>query len=182
MKRFLIFLLKPLSFLPAILMVYVIFSFSSQDGVTSGQLSYRVTKEIVTIGGEILGKGWEEWEIESQVEKYHFYVRKLGHMTEYFFLAVAIAFPLYVYGLRGFPLLLMAGLLCFGIASLDEYYQNHIAGRGPSKRDVLIDCIGAFFGIIVVRIICWTALSGSRRRARIAKRQIKKKSSSYEQW
>ena len=32
-------LLKPLSFLPAILMMYVIFSFSSADGVESSDLS-----------------------------------------------------------------------------------------------------------------------------------------------
>lgn len=176
MKRVIIFLLKPLSFLPAILMVYIIFSFSSQDGITSSQLSYKVTKGIVTIGAEILDRDLNEYEIEIYIDKYHFYVRKLGHMTEYFFLAVAIAFPFYVYGLRGFPLLLVAGILCFGIASLDEYYQSHVAGRGPSKRDVLIDCIGAFFGIMVVRIVCWTALSGSRRRARVAARRAKKKS------
>ena len=175
MKQVLLFLIKPLSFLPALLMIYLIFSFSSQDGVTSGQLSYYVTKEIVTIGGEILDKGWENWEIEQQVEKYHGLVRKLGHVTEYFFLAVAIAFPFYVYGLRGFPLLIVAGLLCLGVASADEYYQGTVAGRGPSKRDVGIDMIGAFFGIIVVRIICWTALSGSRRRARAAERRAKAK-------
>ena len=168
MKSVLLFLLKPLSFLPAIFMVYIIFTFSSMDGANSSQLSYYVTKEIVTVGGEIFDKGWNEYEIETRIDKYHGYVRKIAHMAEYFFLAVAIAFPLYVYGLRGFPLLLVAGILCFGIASLDEYYQGSIAGRGPSKKDVLIDMIGAFFGIIVVRIVCWTALSGSRRRARKA--------------
>ena len=170
MKHVLILLLKPLSFLPAILMVYIIFSFSSQDGATSSELSYYVTKEIVTIGGEILDRGWNDYEIEIQVERYHGYVRKLAHMAVYFCLAIAISFPLYVYGLRGFPLLLVAGILCLGIASLDEYYQGSVVGRGPSKRDVAIDMVGAFFGIIVVRIVCWTALSGSRRRARKAQK------------
>ena len=170
MKQVLLFLLKPLSFLPAVLMVYIIFSFSSMDGASSSNLSYYVTKEIVTIGGEILDKGWSDYEIEIQIERYHGYVRKLAHMAEYFFLAVAIAFPFYVYGLRGFPLLIVAGLLCLGVASLDEIYQGSIAGRGPSKKDVAIDMIGSFAGIIVVRIVCWTMLSGSRRRARKAAR------------
>ena len=56
MKRLIIFLLKPLSFLPALLMMYVIFSFSSQSGQVSGELSYKVSYHIVTIGAEILDK------------------------------------------------------------------------------------------------------------------------------
>lgn len=176
MKSVLLFLLKPLSFLPAVFMVYIIFSFSSMEGVNSSQLSYYVTKEIVSVGGEIFDKGWHEYDVELRIDKYHGYVRKIAHMVEYFFLAVAIAFPLYVYGLRGFPLLLFAGVICLGIASLDEYYQGSVAGRGPSKKDVLIDMIGAFFGIVVVRIVCWTALSGSRRRARKAKKRQTKNS------
>ena len=40
-------LLKPLSFLPAILMMYVIYSFSAQTGEVSGQLSYKISYKIV---------------------------------------------------------------------------------------------------------------------------------------
>ena len=77
-------------------------------------------------------------------------------MTEYFALAVAVAFPLYVYGLRGILLMVVAGLFCVAFACGDEYHQSYIAGRSPSKRDVLIDSVGIFFGIILVRIIGWT--------------------------
>jgi len=160
MKRLIIFLLKPLSFLPAILMMYVIFTFSSQSGEMSGNLSYKVSYHIVTIGSKILNKDISDHGVDYYIEKIHTPVRKAAHMSEYFFLAVAIAFPFYVYGLRGFPLLIVAGLICFAFACGDEYHQSFVAGRGPSKRDVAIDCIGAFFGIIVVRIVCWTALLG----------------------
>lgn len=173
MKNFILFLLKPLSFLPAIIMMYVIFTFSSQPGDVSGRLSYRVSYEIVTVGAKLLDKDISEKGVDYYIDKIHFYVRKLAHMAEYFFLAVAISFPLYVYGLRGFPLLLVAGLICFGVACADEYYQSTIDGRGPSKRDVAIDCVGAFFGITLVRIICYTALlgtSGRKKRRRRKKR------------
>ena len=48
-------LLKPLSFLPALCLMYMIFSFSAQDGATSSQLSYKVSYTIVETGGKILG-------------------------------------------------------------------------------------------------------------------------------
>lgn len=175
MKRFIIFLLKPLSFLPAILILYLIFTFSAQTGHASSHLSHKISHHVVTIGAKVMNKDFSEAEIKHYVEKLHMPIRKLAHMTEYFFLAVAVAFPLYVYGLRGFPLLLLAGLLCVGAAALDEYHQSFVAGRGPSIRDVMIDSIGIFFGIILVRFICWTALSGSRRR----ERRIQKKRSQH---
>ena len=45
--KILITLLKPLSFLPALLMMYIIFSFSAQPGEVSGNLSYKVSYKIV---------------------------------------------------------------------------------------------------------------------------------------
>lgn len=148
--------LKPLSFLPAIIMMYLIFTFSSQDGVTSAQLSYKVSYKIIETGGELLGADFEPWEIDNLATRFHGAVRKIAHMTEYFALAVAVAFPLYVYGLRGILLMLVAGFFCVAFACGDEYHQSYIAGRGPSKRDVLIDSFGVFWGIILVRIVGWT--------------------------
>ena len=117
--------------------------------------------QIVTVGAKILDKDLSVNGVDYYIDKIHVYVRKLAHMAVYFCLAVAISFPLYVYGLRGFPLLIVAGLICFGFACTDEYHQSLVAGRGPSKRDVAIDCVGAFFGITLVRIVCYTALLGS---------------------
>lgn len=149
-------LLKPLSFLPAICLMYMIFTFSAQDGVTSSQLSYKVSHKVVEVGGEILGADFEPWEIDSLATRFHGAIRKIAHMTEYFALAIAVSFPLYVYGLRGVLLMLVAGAFCVAFACGDEYHQAYVAGRGPSKRDVLIDSFGVFWGIVLVRIIGWT--------------------------
>lgn len=149
-------LLKPLSFLPAIFIMYMIFTFSAQDAVTSAELSYKVSYKIVEVSGEILDAELQPWEIESYAQRFHGPIRKIAHMTEYFALAVAMSFPLYVYGLRGIWLMIVAGFLCVGFACADEYHQSQVAGRMPSKKDVAIDSFGIFWGIILVRIVGWT--------------------------
>ena len=154
-KKTLRFILKPLSFVPAVFVRYMIFRLSAQDGAASSQLSYRVSAKIVVTADKLLDKNLSDEQMKQYVQKIHFYVRKLGHITEYFILAVTVAFPLYVYGIRGFALVIVAGLFCVGFAAFDEYHQSFVAGRGPSARDVAIDSIGIFTGIFLVRIVGW---------------------------
>ena len=149
-------LLKPLSFIPALLLMYMIFSFSSQTGEVSSQLSYKVSYKMVEAADYVFDANLEDWQIGEWANKIHFITRKLAHMTEYFALAVAVSFPLYVYGLHGILLMLVAGVICVGFACGDEYHQAFVAGRSPSVKDVCIDSVGVFFGIILVRIIGWT--------------------------
>lgn len=158
MKKLMITLLKPLSFLPAILMMYLIFTFSAQTGEVSGNLSYKISYQIVETKNEILGTNKSYDELYAEADSIHYYVRKAAHMTEYFLLAVAISFPLYVYRIRGFWLMFLAGIVCVGFAGFDEYHQSFVAGRGPSLKDVGIDSIGAFIGIFLVQVFCWSTL------------------------
>ena len=164
MKKLMITLLKPLSFLPAILMMYVIYSFSAQTGEVSGQLSYKISYKIVETKNQLLNENKSSAELAVSADTSHFYVRKAGHMTEYFLLAVAISFPLYVYGVRGIWLVILAGIICVGFAGLDEYHQSFVADRGPSLRDVGIDSIGALIGILVVQAFCWSTLHNPQKR------------------
>ena len=164
MKKLMITLLKPLSFLPAILMMYVIYSFSAQTGEVSGQLSYKISYKIVETKNQLLNENKSSAELAVSADTIHFYVRKAGHMTEYFLLAVAISFPLYVYGVRGIWLVILAGIICVGFAGLDEYHQSFVADRGPSLRDVGIDSIGALIGILMVQAFCWSTLHNPQTR------------------
>ena len=154
-KTILRMILKPLSFIPAILMMYLIFNFSAQDGTTSGNLSYKVSEIIIETSNEAFELNWTEQEQSYYIDRIHYPVRKLAHMTEYFLLAVSVSFPLYVYRVRGIWLLLLAGTICVGFACLDEYHQSFVAGRSPSKRDVMIDSIGIAIGVILVQIVCF---------------------------
>ena len=148
--------LKPLSFLPAILLMYVIYSFSAQEGEVSSQTSYKVSYTVVNTANNILDANLEPWQIEEYAVRFNGAIRKLAHMTEYFLLAIAVSFPLYVYGMHGILLMLVAGIFCVGFAAADEYHQMYVAGRAASVKDILIDSGGVFFGILVTRFIGWT--------------------------
>ena len=110
--------------------------------------------------------------MDSWAQRIHGVTRKLAHMTEYFALAIAVSFPLYVYGVHGILLMLLAGMICVGFAAGDEYHQSFISGRSPSVRDVGIDSFGIFWGIILVRIIGWT---GRKTIFRPRKKKVKTK-------
>ena len=171
MKKILIHLLKPLSFLPAIVMMYLIYSFSAQTGEVSGALSYEVSYQIVETKNELLSENKSYDELAYSASSIEFYVRKAAHMTEYCLLAIAISFPLSVYGVRGIWLILLAGVICVGFAGLDEYHQSFVAGRGPSVRDVGIDSIGVLIGILLVQAFCWSTLHNPSGKGRRKKRR-----------
>jgi len=165
----LIKLLKPLSFVPAIVMMYVIYSFSAQTGDESGQLSFKISYEIVEARDQLMNSGKNYDQLLFEADSIHYYVRKAAHMTEYFLLAISISFPLYVYGVRGIWLILLAGILSVGFAGVDEYHQSFVEARGPSVKDVLIDSCGAGLGILLVQAFCWSTLhtpKGRKKRRR----------------
>ena len=168
--KILITLLKPFSFAPAILLMILIYSFSAQTGDISGNLSYQISYTIVETKNEVLngGKGYEELAYEA--DGIHYYVRKAAHMTEYFLLAIAISFPLYVYGVRGIWLMILAGIVCVGFAGLDEYHQSFVGGRTPAVKDVCIDSTGALIGILLVQAFCWSVLNNPNKKKKKRKK------------
>ena len=182
--------LKPLSFIPAILLMYMIYTFSAQEGELSSSVSYKVSYHIVKAADYLLDTNLDEWEVQDYAVRMNGVTRKLAHMTEYFLLAVAVSFPLYVYGLHGILLLILAGGFCVAFACGDEYHQSFVAGRAASHKDVIIDSIGIFIGIILVRIIGWTGRhtvfkpvedDGYRRMSRREMKKIKKRQRQIEQ-
>ena len=154
-KQTLRFVLKPMSFVPAIIMMILIFNFSGQDADASSLLSYKVGVKVFSMANETLDRGWTQKQIEDLSLESQFYIRKTAHFTEYFLLGISVAFPLYVYGLRGIWLIIFAGGFCIAFAGLDEYHQSFVAGRSPQKRDVFIDSCGVLVGVILTRILCW---------------------------
>jgi VanZ family protein len=153
LKTFLRVVLKPMSFLPAFFMMYVIYYFSSQDGVTSAGLSLKVSVKVVELASRIFDHPLTHSELMQYADLIHFLIRKCAHVTLYFLLAISVSFPLYVYGLRGIWLMLVAGGFCIAFACGDEYHQSLVEGRGPSSKDVLIDSVGVVIGVLLVRIV-----------------------------
>ncbi|MGN1315003.1 MAG: VanZ family protein [Lachnospiraceae bacterium] len=155
LKKTLRYLLKPLSFLPALMMMYVIYSLSAQTGEVSGTLSYETSKTLVLAYNRILSRGYSNDILNLLIVQIHPLIRKLAHVGVYFGLAVTISFPLYVYRIRGFFLFITGGVFCVLFAFFDEYHQSFVAGRGPSLRDVGIDSIGILLGLIAAELICF---------------------------
>ncbi len=151
------YFIKPLSLLPAIAMMYIIFSLSAQDGAASSKLSYGVSHDFVSAVDRVLDLELTPKQINRCISRIHYYVRKLAHITEYFLLAVSISIPIYVYGIRGIWIILTSGILCIGFAALDEMHQLFVVGRGASVKDVLIDSFGSLLGIIFVRVFGYIA-------------------------
>ncbi|WP_242838258.1 VanZ family protein [Butyrivibrio proteoclasticus] len=137
-------------------MMCLIFSFSGQDADTSSELSFQVGIKVFSVANETFDKGWSSQKIEQLSEASQYYIRKTAHFTEYLILAITVAFPLYVFGIRGLWLVILAGSFCIAFAGLDEYHQSFVAGRSPQKKDVLIDSCGVIIGVIMTRIIGWT--------------------------
>ena len=81
MKKFFILLLKPLSFIPALCMMYLIFSFSGQSGEQSGALSQKISREIVVVADKALDKNLDETRIQYYTDKLEFPVRKAAHIS-----------------------------------------------------------------------------------------------------
>ena len=91
------------------------------------------------------------------INKYSFLIRKLAHFTEY----AALGFLLYgdfytsnsYFANKKKVVVCASWLLAIIYAATDELHQKFVAGRGPSIRDVMIDSMGALFGIIVFMLI-----------------------------
>ncbi len=104
----------------------------------------------------------------AALERAHFFIRKLAHVTEYAILALLI--------LRGLRILrarppgvwswsLAAWTLCASTAyaSTDEFHQLFVPSRGPSVHDVMLDSFGAAFGLLLA--FGWMRLDRARRPA-----------------
>lgn len=155
MKHDILTLIKPLSVLPVLFMLSVIFGFSAQTGEASGSLSYHISYQIVETCDRLFHLEMSETELDSHARAIEIPLRKTAHMAEYFVLTLTILLPLYVYGRRGASLFVTAALLGVGFACTDEFHQYFVSERSASIVDVGIDGIGVVCAIIAARVVGW---------------------------
>jgi VanZ family protein len=156
---------KPLSWLPAIIIMIMIYIFSSKPAAISGQSSLIVADYIYSayenITGHVkVGAG----RIDVLMILDHM-VRKGAHITEYALLSLAIAWPLWIsrFRLKGARLALITIGITVIYAVTDEYHQTFVPGRSGEIKDVLIDSIGACIGYLAFSIILAKYLKKSRK-------------------
>ena len=137
---------KILSFIPTLLLLFLIFGFSAQDGESSGSLSFQISLFLVKLASPLLPAAMSEEVLFERAELIHYFVRKAAHMTEYFLLALSLQLPLTAWFSKQFSLKLriftgFAATVLF--AALDEFHQSFVPGRSGNFTDVCIDSTGA---------------------------------------
>ena len=140
-------MVKSLSWVPAILLMALIFYFSQQPVIISNDLSMGITEPII----EIIEKATQIDNVSEDTINH--IVRKNAHFFLYFFLGIFVLIALKKSGVIGYRSIMIALLFSVIFAISDEVHQLFVEGRGASLKDVLIDSIGATIGILIVSII-----------------------------
>lgn len=139
--------MRYLSLLPMLIMMIVIFWFSSKPSNQSSEMSGTVVNEIIDLAEKIGGFSVEGEERIQWFEWIHTPIRKLGHLTEYTVFGMTVLFALVIIkGYKGFRLLLYGEGFCFLYAITDEFHQLFVPGRSAEIRDILIDAFGSLLG------------------------------------
>ncbi len=139
-----------------ILWMVVIFHFSNQPGVTSGELSSGVCDGLIAKVNQAFSLDWSSQMQQKIAQMIEFPVRKIAHMSEYALLALLLLMHLRAgkksKGTRKNDVL--AFLFTVVYAATDEFHQFFIPGRSAQVRDVLIDALGAILGLLLCYLTC----------------------------
>lgn len=142
------------SLIPVILVMAVIFYFSSQTAeastVTSGGFVETAMSYIVKIFGEISADAYEG--IEHTVT---FIVRKAAHFLE--FAALGFFAEIHLRTWLSRKTWLFSAVFSVLYACSDEIHQHFVSERAPRFLDVCVDSAGAFCAVAAVCIIVFIA-------------------------
>ncbi len=166
-----------------VLLYCLIFSFSEQDGDTSGGFSRMISEKCVEIWNAIAHKNWSEMIIQSWAEYFEHPIRKIAHFCEYAVMAgllFCIWYPWVGFygntrnGLTGkrrfwkrIPLLARIIIpWVFVSAAFDEIHQLFVPDRYGNFADVLLDTAGGCFGLIccIYGVKIWNHLQMRRKK------------------
>ena len=132
-----------------LLMMTVIFLFSSESREESGDRSHGVTRMVV----RLLVWDYDELSADEQtalLDLYHLPIRKLGHLTEYAVLAMLCGGFMHALGKGAYAVYwLIPAAFCLLYAISDEVHQI-FSSRGASPVDVGIDFVGAMLGLCII--------------------------------
>ncbi len=147
-------------------MVYI-FLMSAQPASISSKSSGRVIEKIAKIFIKDFENATPEYKI-SIIVMYQKLVRKSAHFIIYSCLGFSVCGHLLTYAK---PTLLLKSvisfLVCFLYAISDEIHQLFVFGRSGQASDVILDCCGAIFGILIILFIffCYKKIKVSNRGA-----------------
>ena len=146
-----------LCFAAMLVVMVLIFNFSSEDGIVSTGTSTGVTKA----ASQVLFSDFEEMQPEQQnfiVEGLQHFIRKLAHFSIYMLLGVFSYATVLLSAEKLRHKWWLALIICVSYAAVDEIHQIFVPGRTAKITDVLIDAAGSIVGMLLLRIamLCWT--------------------------
>ncbi|HHV11241.1 MAG TPA: VanZ family protein [Clostridiales bacterium] len=140
--------LKKVSWIPAVIVMVIIFAFSSKPAVSSNESSLTIASQLLVAYENTAQVQFDEGQRDEILETINFFVRKGSHFCEYALLAVTLAFHLYFCGFRKGRLFFLPVILSAIYAATDEFHQTFVPGRSGQLGDVLIDTTGAVAGML----------------------------------
>lgn len=124
-----------------VVMLSVIFAFSSQSGEDSVALSTAVAEEQQHITSQLAEGGITE--IDDFI---YAHIRSMAHCILYFLLSVLIFIQCRLYGIKPLYAFVLAVFCCFLYGLSDEFHQKFAEGRTSCMADVRADTLGACVG------------------------------------
>lgn len=134
-----------------ILCLAMIFGFSSQEGVESGELSKKIAEGLIRLFRPDYDS-LPRQERNRLLNTVHLYVRKAAHFSEFALLALLLRQLLNLFK-DGWPLSAATLVFCVAAAAADEYHQSYVPGRSSQWTDVMIDSAGAVAGLLLSLLI-----------------------------
>lgn len=170
----------------------LIFSFSEQDGETSGNLSRMISEKFVEILNAMNGKNWSVLMMESMADYFENPIRKLAHFCEYAVMGTLLFLIWYPWigwnkekdtlnkrnNKRKKRVPALAKIIVpwvFVSAAFDEIHQLFIPGRCGNFWDVLLDTFGGCFGLFTCVLLLKTVKWYNDRKVYINKRKNRNK-------
>ena len=129
---------------------FIIFGFSSQDGEKSGNISKKITEEIITRIPQIQEKEQNEREaITLRIEKV---IRKIAHFSIYTAVGLLLMALISTFEMKEKNRIIISLIIGIIYASSDEIHQSFVPGRSPMITDVMIDTMGVMLGILLIML------------------------------
>ncbi|GEN46657.1 VanZ family protein [Alkalibacillus haloalkaliphilus] len=139
---------KLVSWLAVLMWMGLIFYFSHQPGEQSSELSGSVVDLVLSIVPFI----------DADTDWVHYLIRKAAHFFIYFVLGILVMNALRVSGVELKRSAWVTIVVCLLYAISDEVHQLYIPGRSGEVSDVVLDTVGAGFGVLLY-VVIWRKIA-----------------------
>lgn len=141
--------LKYISGVPVVIIMAMIFFFSSKPAVISQESSLSITRAVVNVYEKITNVAIETADRMQLLSSLDHVVRKTAHFLEYAALAASLVLNFTIWKVDLRRNLGLSVLITTAYAITDEFHQTFIPGRSGQVSDVLLDSCGGITGALL---------------------------------